>query len=227
VGPGLNDGIETITLGDDMMSQAIASKTLGQWPEASFALEGDDIDDGNYVLPGPNGVLDTVFDPEYDKIVSVVVTGPNLVADTDSVAGKEDDNTLFDGTNYTIDVGENKQLQTAVWGPVRASQRAQDVALPANQDQRPNAKATDGLRGDGDVAWSPQISFRSRFFGIYVLGRGVVRGSNMPEADPNDPLLRQGLKTVGERRLEAVYDAAKDQILWQRSPVSEKRALAE
>jgi len=98
--------------------------------------------------------------------------------------------------------------------------------------------------GNGDVQWSPQIAFRSRFFGVYVMGRAVLRAWNQPEV--NDPgltgsgtpeqLALRGLKpdgtvdpgklkVIGERRLEAVYDALRDQVIWQRAPVSDKRSL--
>jgi hypothetical protein len=71
-----------------------------------------------------------------------------------------------------------------------------------------------GLAGNGDANWSPQFCFRSRYFGIYVLGRGMVQGGG-------------GAQYVGERRLEAVYDAIKDELLWQRSPQGEVRALGD
>ena len=90
-----------------------------------------------------------------------------------------------------------------------------------------SAKRTSGSTGTGDVSWSPQFSYRSRFFGVYVLGRGKIQGRNTPELTPNDAALRNRLKITGERRIEAVYDALKDEILWQRSPLSEKHSLAE
>jgi len=90
-----------------------------------------------------------------------------------------------------------------------------------------SAKRTSGSTGTGDVSWSPQFSYRSRFFGIYVLGRGKVQGRTTPELDPNDASLRNRLQLTGERRIEAIYDGLKDEILWQRSPLSEKHSLAE
>ncbi|MCY3019170.1 MAG: hypothetical protein NTW87_09110 [Planctomycetota bacterium] len=81
------------------------------------------------------------------------------------------------------------------------------------------AKRTSGSQGNGDVSWSPQVAFRSRYFGIYVLGRGLIRGWS---AAANGPL-----KVTGERRMEAVYDALKDEIIWQRAPASDKRSLAD
>jgi len=90
-----------------------------------------------------------------------------------------------------------------------------------------SATADSGLLANGDVSWSPQFAFRSRFFGIYVLAHGTLKGWTGVEMDPDDPNLRTNLKIMGERRLEAVYDALKDQVIWQRSPVSEKHSLAE
>ena len=90
-----------------------------------------------------------------------------------------------------------------------------------------SAKRTSGTTGTGDVAWSPQFSYRSRFFAVYVLGQGKIQGRNTPELTPDDSALRNRLKVTGERRIEAVYDALKDEILWQRSPLSEKHSLAE
>lgn len=87
--------------------------------------------------------------------------------------------------------------------------------------------------GNGDVSWGPKFAFRSRFFGIYVLGRGELAG---PWPDPNDTSPKattqrttviDRLKSQGEKRIEAVYDALLDQIIWQRSPITDKRALGE
>jgi hypothetical protein len=68
---------------------------------------------------------------------------------------------------------------------------------------------------NGDVSWSPQFGFRSRYYGIYVLGRGLLQGAS--------PQIRD----LGERRIEAVYDALKDEVLWQRSQLSDKRSLGD
>ena len=78
------------------------------------------------------------------------------------------------------------------------------------------AKMTSGHLGNGDVAWSPQFAFRSRFYAVYVLGRGLLQsGSGGPA------------KQAGERRIEAVYDALRDEIVWQRAPAGNKRALGD
>lgn len=79
----------------------------------------------------------------------------------------------------------------------------------------------DGL-GNGDVSWGPKFAFRSRFFSVYVLGQGVAA----PEII-GKPVTFQNLKSQGEKRIEAVYDALLDQIIWQRSPITDKRALGE
>ena len=72
-----------------------------------------------------------------------------------------------------------------------------------------------GAITNGDVSWSPQFAYRSRFYGIYVLGRGLLQGAG--------PQVRD----LGERRIEAVYDALKDEVLWQRAQVSDKRSLGD
>jgi hypothetical protein len=89
------------------------------------------------------------------------------------------------------------------------------------------AKRISGATGTGDVSWSPQFSYRSRFFNVYVLGRGKIQGHTGPELNPADPYLRNNLKITGERRVECVYDALKDEVLYQRTPLSEKHSLAE
>jgi hypothetical protein len=76
------------------------------------------------------------------------------------------------------------------------------------------AASDSGAKANGDVNWSPQFCFRSRFFGVYVLGRGLVQTGG-------------GATITGERRLEAVYDAIKDEVLWQRSPDTELKALGD
>ena len=73
------------------------------------------------------------------------------------------------------------------------------------------------MDGNGDVSWSPQFAFRSRFFGVYVLGRGRLAKSDLDAPG----------RLLGERRLEGVYDALKDEVIWQRSQLSDKRALGE
>jgi hypothetical protein len=131
-----------------------------------------------------------------------------------------------------------------------------------------------GKAGNGDANWSPQFAYRSRFYGIYVLGRGLISsnddvqvvapgidvGPNVPiiqDFIPILPALPNGIQTtpqgddqltadgssinsgpngiaetsvskpLGEKRLEAVYDALNDKILWQRSMLSTRRSLDE
>jgi len=81
--------------------------------------------------------------------------------------------------------------------------------------------------GAGDVSWGPKFAFRSRFFAIHVLGQGDMQGWKGPEPLASDNALRDKLKAQGEKRIEAVYDALLDQIIWQRSPVTDKRAMGE
>jgi hypothetical protein len=108
------------------------------------------------------------------------------------------------------------------------------------------------------VQWSPVFCFRSRFFGVYVLGRSLAHGwdpadpssLDIPTAqrgqvqkmimdgqpapaqtDPLYPIYMQQYKFMndisGERRLEAVYDAFADKILWQRESITEKRSMGD
>ena len=196
-----------------------------------------------YILPGPNRILST-FPGLGDKSVQVIVGGPLGTSQT-SVPVKE---TIQIGKGNDPVSGQIPTNNTSVWGPVRASQRPGDqlvtspplcavpVNLVLNPDQIPSAvapgqPATSGVNGNGDVSWSPQFTFRSRFFKIYVLGRGLVRLYNpinpQGETLADEAALLQNLKFVGERRVEAVYDALKDQIIWQRAPASEKRSLAD
>lgn len=258
VSPGPNGALETKTSGNDIMVEAIR---LGEF-SITVAEQDDEEDWGfasgqTFILPGPNGVLDTeAVEADGDQKVSVIVDGsgydpgppPTIIAGAGDtlVPTDNDDSFRLDGTTETIVIGQNFTNDTFVWGPLRASQRQADQVTPRrpedppeeptvvlNLEQIPSAAApgqvpTSGARADGDVAWSPQFAFHSRFFGIYVLAHGLVRGWGNPEVDPNDPNLRDParLKVVGERRLEALYDAVKDEVIWQRAPVSEKRSLA-
>ena len=153
------------------------------------------------------------------------------------------------------------------------------------------------------MAWSPQICFRSRFFGTYVLAQGLTTqaknvvkitsvapvGTNVLNIDPADlggdstalvpgaliavtsklvgyatlqlhvytiesfsgsstitltsPLIAQvnisdstdandrsaiySTKISGERRVESIYDAYNDEVLWSRSPLTDKRGLGD
>jgi hypothetical protein len=68
----------------------------------------------------------------------------------------------------------------------------------------------------GDISWSPRFCFRSRFFKIYVLAKSIVtmRGNGTPIHGPAS-------------RLEAVYDASDDKILWRRWQTTELRRLSD
>jgi hypothetical protein len=80
------------------------------------------------------------------------------------------------------------------------------------------AQFTSGVPGAmGDVSWSPQFAFRSRFYHIFVLGRSLERQSSSSGYVTN---------MTGEKWLEAVYDGLTDQILWERPQVSSARVQA-
>jgi hypothetical protein len=87
------------------------------------------------------------------------------------------------------------------------------VTVPA---ARSTASTTSGLNANGDVSWSPQFAYRSRFYHIYVLGRGLIATKEGAAS-----------KLSGETRMEAIYDALEDNAIWTRTQLSEKRALGE
>lgn len=77
-----------------------------------------------------------------------------------------------------------------------------------------NLPASSGMYQNGDVSWSPQFAFRSRFYNIFVLGRGLQTQQSATTTTTN---------IVGEKWLEAVYDGLTDQLIWQRTQVSLNR----
>ncbi|MEI6234888.1 MAG: hypothetical protein WCT04_17675 [Planctomycetota bacterium] len=103
---------------------------------------------------------------DVDRQTFVIVDGGNGKCETSTVS---DDKRTLD----RITVGPNLYNESFVWGPIRASQRSIDQQF--SPDQRPSA-ATLFNTGttNGDVAWSPPICFRSRFFETYVLAQGFV-----------------------------------------------------
>jgi hypothetical protein len=99
--------------------------------------------------------------------------------------------------------GGNNFCDSTIHGPIRAYRHGVDDAATA-----PSSAV--------DVSWSPRFCFRSRFFKVYVLARSVVtmRTDGAPVYGPT-------------RRLEAVYDAYEDQVLWRRWQTSELRRLSD
>ncbi|NUN03876.1 MAG: hypothetical protein HUU41_22450, partial [Bryobacteraceae bacterium] len=78
-----------------------------------------------------------------------------------------------------------------------------------------------GAAGDGDVAWSPRADFRGRYFMVYILARGIVTISKDPWS---------GVTTThygATRRIEALYDALDDELLWRRNISTELRSLGD
>ena len=103
--------------------------------------------------------------------------------------------------NDHVQVGTNLVNDSYVWGPMRASQRQSDQLLAAAADQKPSAGAASTIVAlnttiiaasaltsvyKGDVAWSPPICFRSRYYGTYVLAEGV---STLPIIGKVSPVL--------------------------------------
>lgn len=218
VGPGFDGVLDSVPKKDDQVVQAIVSQTYLDAPASEDALAGDDIVDGTglYIVPGTNGLLDTPLDAA-DQYVDVIIAGPNEESNSPN-------NDIRVGE--TIIVNEWAIADSFVWGPIRASQRRYDMKLDSNKLQAPNATLTSGSRANGDVSWSPAFAFRSRFYAVYVLGRGAIEKADLgPAATATD--IEKNVKLAGETRLEAVYDALKDEVLWQRTQLSEKRALGE
>jgi len=77
---------------------------------------------------------------------------------------------------------------------------------------------TGGSRADGsDVTWSTELKFHSRFFHIYVIGRGWNEKAGMP---------------AGVKRLHAIYDAEPGggkpgKIVWLRWNLSSRGSLTD
>jgi len=144
---------------------------------------------------------------------------PEFNADSDRRAGFYQ--MSFDGDTWTYDYLFDLG---AAWADEYGFMQA--MGDPSNPAPYSTAQATSGTpkgtplppTGNGDVSWSPQFAFRSRFYHIYVLGRGLIQKS---DTDPDPP------KVSGEVRMEAVYDALEDRTLWTRTQLSDKRALGE
>jgi hypothetical protein len=205
VGPAADGTVYTQPSGTE---QKVSAILLG--PGSTTLPSASDTKDptGTYILPvDPAVALATTPDSaQGDKQVEVIVATANGVCSTNA-SGK-------------IYVGPNLVTDTYVWGPLRACQHTTDQSVSVNVVQKPSATLADGI--NGDVAWSPQFCFRSRFYQIYVLGRGLVRTFR-----PKDGVSTEFLNVTGTRRLEAVYDAWADKVLWEREQVSEKRALGD
>ena len=328
IGPGPNLKIETepnknnsvlapvpgqaAPAGDDVVVQAIRLSTFDPFDAVPVGTDvfstapGDDT--YYYIVPklgttqlltSPRPVNPDNPDPtDVDVLVQVIVDGGNGISDTQI----ENDDVL-DPVLNVITVGPNLHAETTVWGPIRATQRSQDQQLASNFSQIPTANLFSGSALNGDVAWSPQICFRSRFFGTYVLAQGLTTqaknvvkitsvapvGTNVLTIDPADlggdstalvpgaliavtsklagyatlqlhvytiesfsgsstitltsPLIAQvnisdstdandrsaiySTKISGERRVESIYDAYNDEVLWSRSPLTDKRGLGD
>ncbi|MCK6473762.1 MAG: hypothetical protein L6R28_18720 [Planctomycetes bacterium] len=113
--------------------------------------------------------------------------------------------------------GGNLVAESFVHAPLRAYRHGKDPAtVPA-----PTAERTSGAAGDGDVAWSPRADFRGRYFMVYILARGIVTISKDPWS---------GVTTThygATRRIEALYDALDDELLWRRNISTELRSLGD
>ncbi|HLX62462.1 MAG TPA: hypothetical protein VKX17_14385 [Planctomycetota bacterium] len=320
--PGANMVLETLPNalnsngqpGDDKVVKAIR---LSMYDSTTFdnGIDPNDTwypfaNDGyDYIIPGPSGVLMTPLQPpdpnnpdpnDIDVLVDIIIDGGNGICDTSA----SDDVRSADGLQ--IQIGANLMCNSDVWGPIRASQRPidQPYALDNQTDlarrQVPTARITSGNMGD--VAWSPPICYRSRFYGLYVLAQGLstqpkVYGTNTGGAvavggssltftttdtntdlsqvlypgallavasvpsgyvttqtnvyvvnsfainglsavitisspvvtpiNPGDNAAIYSTQVTGERRIESTYDALNDEVLWTKSPLTDKRALGD
>lgn len=129
-------------------------------------------------------------------------------AGDDTAVGSE----ILDGAAGTGDTF----VQTTIHSPIRTYRLPSpfDASIPA-----PTATVADGL--NGDVAWSPRADFRGRYFKVYVLARGIVTISKDPSS---------GVQTThygATRRIEALYDALDDELLWRRNVSTELRSLGD
>lgn len=129
-------------------------------------------------------------------------------AGDDTTVGSE----ILDGAAGT----GNTFVQTTIHAPIRTYRLPSpfDSSIPA-----PTATVADGL--NGDVAWSPRADFRGRYFKIYILARGIVTIAKDPSS---------GVETThygATRRIEALYDALDDELLWRRNVSTELRTLGD
>ena len=62
------------------------------------------------------------------------------------------------------------------------------------------------------VTWSTELKFRSRFFHVYVIGRGWNENVGEPS---------------GVKRLHAVYDSDKERVVWMRWNLSSRGSLTD
>jgi hypothetical protein len=98
-----------------------------------------------------------------------------------------------------------KDADEATWeGPTQTGGHRTDPA--GNDVTGPSAGAAD------NVTWSTEFKFTSRFFHIYVLGRGINPDTGRPR---------------GVRRLHAIYDAEADRILWLRWNISGRGSVVD
>lgn len=115
-----------------------------------------------------------------------------------------------------IEPGGDGIANSYVHGPIRAYRHPKDDPATA-----PTAAVDSGTAGDGDVAWSPRADFRGRYFKIYILARGIVNISYDPGKGKN--ITHYG----ATRRIEALYDALDDELLWRRNVATELRSLGD
>jgi hypothetical protein len=176
-----------------------ATKTSGYY-EMVFTTQ-DDTQEKEY---GTTVTIPPTMDPANPTKVIFIAGG--AARETEPHGDDLSDATdIFETNASTVDP-KIVTVESYVHGPLRAYRHSFDTVTTA-----PNAARTDGPLGNGDVAWSPRFCFRSRFFAIYVLARGINAGSNYAPA----------------KRLEAVYDALTDKVLWRRWQATELRNLGD
>lgn len=222
--------------GDDVYDAG--TKTIRPGPDRTLQTPkvGTDIYLDVQIEAGPNGIADTAVGvrPSYYSFW-------NDQEYIDGAPGEPDDKYMkfsYDDPDYPV-IGE---LHTWRAKPLATGQNARypgyyqffadpggidyplaafgaDLSDPLDPDESYEYAAADPTKNHGDAAWSPRFCFRSRFFKIYVLAHGLEGGPGS-DAEPGK------LNFRGTRRLEAVYDALLDRIVWRRRQVTEKRDLS-
>jgi len=124
-------------------------------------------------------------------------------------------NDLVDGTGIyeSYDGATPVVCNSTVHGPLRAYRNRENDSKPPPEVPLDESAQLPTAGVAIDVSWSPRFTFRSRFFCVYVLSR-ALNANGQPYAG-------------GTRRIEAVYDALKDRVLWQRQPQTYKRSLGD
>ncbi|MCW8131716.1 MAG: hypothetical protein KIS92_15325 [Planctomycetota bacterium] len=172
-------------------------------------LDSDDLQLVEYGKPAPG-----TFMPG-DQVIFVSGNTQMVTTNAGNLETPNWSTDQTDGTDiydFADAAGTAPTCHSTVHGPLRAYRNVEGTGFD-EATLKPTADRTSGTLGNGDVAWSPRFAFRSRFFMVYVLSRAL-----QPDGQPSPG---------GTRRVEAVYDALKDRVIWRRTPATEKRSLGD